>query len=108
MARLNAGFEAQKQASLISDCKLIDFRHVELQKLTLLEDEVPVMIVSFSTTEILCFRNKKGEIKLGGEDNIQNARYVLAFTKKQLLDPESEISPLTNGWIIIDWARAGS
>lgn len=96
----------QKQAGLVSDCKLIDYRTVELSKLALIEDEVPVAILTFTTTEILCFRNKKGEIKLGAEDNIQNARYSIAFTKKQILEPDSEVNPETNGWIIIDWARS--
>lgn len=103
---MSADFEAQTQAGLVSDCKLIDYRTVELSKLALLENEVPVAVLTFVTTEILCFRNKAGVIKLGAEDNIQNARYSIAFTKKGILDPESEFNPATNGWIILDWARS--
>jgi import inner membrane translocase subunit TIM44 len=84
---------------------MIDYRNVELSKLTLLNDEVPVIILTFQTTEILCFRNKKGEVVLGAEDNIQNARYSLALTKKQILEPEAEYDPVTEGWIIIEFAR---
>jgi mitochondrial import inner membrane translocase subunit TIM44 len=78
---------------------------VEIQKIILLDEEFPVIVISFRTTEILCFRNKKGEIVLGAEDNLQNAAYGLAFTKAQLIDPEAEHNPNTNGWTIIQWAR---
>ncbi|KAJ3373456.1 Multifunctional pyrimidine synthesis protein CAD [Kappamyces sp. JEL0680] len=105
-ARLTADLDVQKQAGFISDCKLIDYRNVELSKLTLLNDEVPVAVLSFQTTEILCFRNKKGDIVLGAEDNIQNAHYSIALTKQQILDPEAEFNPLTDGWVIIEFARA--
>lgn len=103
-----AEFDVQKKAGLVSDCKLIDYRNVELSKLSLLEDELPIALIHFQTTEILCFKNKKGEVVLGAEDNIQNARYAIAFTKKQILDPEAEISASTNGWTVIDWARVAS
>ena len=105
---MTAEFDAQKKAGLLSDCKLIDYRNVELSKLALLEDELPVAMIHFQTTEILCFKNKKGDIVLGAEDNIQNARYAIAFTKKQILDSEADVNPSTNGWVIMDWARVAS
>ncbi|KAI8823576.1 uncharacterized protein EV422DRAFT_521546 [Fimicolochytrium jonesii] len=105
-ARLSAGFEAQQQQGLVSDCKLLDIRHVDIRKLTLLEDEVPVILVTFQTNEILIFRNRKGELKLGNENAIETATYVMAFTKAQCVDPSATISARTNGWIVIDWSRS--
>ncbi|KAJ3038326.1 protein translocase subunit [Rhizophlyctis rosea] len=105
-ARLTAGFEAQKLQGLISDCKLLDIRRVDIRKLTLLEDELPVALVTFTTHEILAFRNKKGELKLGKEDNVEMATYVMAFTKAQAVDPEVEVNPKTGGWLVIDWSRS--
>jgi import inner membrane translocase subunit TIM44 len=83
----------------------VDYRQVEISKIILLEEEFPVIVITFRTTEILCFKNKKGEIALGAEDNLQNAAYALAFTKQQLIDPEAEHNPTTNGWTILQWAR---
>lgn len=70
--------------------------------MTLLEDTLPVILVGFRTDEVLIYRNKKGEIKLGREDAIQRTNYVIAFTKLQILEPDAPINPSTNGWTMID------
>ncbi|KAJ3320267.1 protein translocase subunit [Boothiomyces sp. JEL0866] len=105
-ASIAYGFKAQKEAGLVSDCKLVDYRNCEIEKMMLLEEETPIILVKFSTTEILLFRNKKGDIALGAEDQLQSARYVLAFTKTKLINPDAEYNPKTNGWTIVQWARA--
>ncbi|KAI8996054.1 hypothetical protein BC832DRAFT_304744 [Gaertneriomyces semiglobifer] len=105
-ARLSAGFESQRQQGLVSDCKLLDVRRVDIRKVTLLEDEVPVILVSFQTNEILMFKNAKGELVLGKPNNIETATYVMAFTKAQAVDPSAEHNPHTEGWVVIDWSRS--
>ncbi|TPX69446.1 hypothetical protein SpCBS45565_g02463 [Spizellomyces sp. 'palustris'] len=105
-ARLAAGFESQKTQGLVSDCKLLDLRRVDIRKLTLLEDEVPVILVTFQTDEILMFRNVKGKLVVGNENAIESATYVMAFTKAQAVDPSVEVSERTGGWVVIDWSRS--
>ncbi|KAI8918987.1 hypothetical protein DFJ77DRAFT_482760 [Powellomyces hirtus] len=105
-ARLSAGFDSQKQQGLVSDCKLLDIRRVDIRKLTLLEDEVPVILVTFQTNEILMFRNRKGELKIGNENAIETATYVMAFTKVQAVDPSAKFTERTAGWVVIDWSRS--
>jgi import inner membrane translocase subunit TIM44 len=105
LARIKADSHAQKVAGLIPDCKIVDMRHVELSKMILLDDEFPVAVVTFQTTEIICFKNKKGEVKLGAEDNLVNGHYIFAFTKSQLIDPDAPVSDVTDGWLILQWAR---
>ncbi|KAJ3270891.1 protein translocase subunit [Terramyces sp. JEL0728] len=105
-AGISFGFKAQKEAGLISDCKLVDYRNCEIEKMMMLEEEIPIIVVKFSTTEILLFRNKKGDIALGAEDKLQTARYIAAFTKTKLINPEAEYNPNTNGWTIVQWHRA--
>ena len=83
-------------------------RKVDIRDFKLIEDELPVILISCSTHEILLYRNKKGEVALGKEDVIQSANYVIAFTKLQVMDPEAPIDPKTNGWVIVDWNRGGS
>lgn len=106
LAKLKVGFEAAKSQGLIPDSKLLDIRKVDIRQMTLLEDELPVILIGFSTHELLVYKNKKGEVALGSEDSIQTAHYVIAFTKKQLIEPEAEVDPKTGGWVIVDWHRA--
>lgn len=106
LAKLKVGFEASKTQRLIPDSKLLDIRKVDIRQMTLLDDELPVILIGFSTHEILVYKNKKGQVVLGSEDSIQTAHYVIAFTKKQLLESDAQVDPKTNGWVIIDWHRA--
>lgn len=102
---LNAGLEAQKAQGLTSQCKLIDLRNVELATAKLLENDTPVLVLSFNTQEILAFSDKDGKIAVGKEDNIQHCIYAVVFSKSQLVDPKRKIDPRTEGWIIIDLAK---
>ena len=104
-AKLTYGFEAQRSKGLVSDSKLLDIRDVDIRQLTMLNDELPIILVGFMTQEILLFRNVKGEIEIGSEDHIQAASYVIAFSKSQLLDPEAPVDPVTGGWVVVDWSR---
>ncbi|RKO95321.1 mitochondrial import inner membrane translocase, subunit Tim44 [Caulochytrium protostelioides] len=104
-ARFHAGFEAQRAANVKSDCQLLDIRRVDLSKAILLEDELPVLGLTFSTHEILVYRNKKGEVVMGDEDRIETANYMVILTKAQLVDPSIPHNPETRDWMIIDWGR---
>jgi import inner membrane translocase subunit TIM44 len=52
---------------LISDCKLLDIRNVELVAAKILDTDIPVLVISFQTQETLVFRNAQGEIAVGKE-----------------------------------------
>ena len=68
---LSAGIAAQKVQGLISDCKLLDIRNVELVAAKILDTDIPVLVVSFQTQEILLFRNAKGEVSVGKEVGLE-------------------------------------
>eukprot|EP00842_Homolaphlyctis_polyrhiza_P003691 jgi/Hompol1/4322/HPOL_001576-RA len=106
-AKLSSFFESQKQQGLISDSKLLDIRGVDVRQLTMLEDEIPIILIGFTTQEILLFRNAKGVVVAGRDDRIETANYVVAFSKAQIVYPESEFNPATNGWMVVDWLRSG-
>ncbi|KAJ3164078.1 protein translocase subunit, partial [Irineochytrium annulatum] len=107
-AELTASVALQKQSGLVSDCKLLDLRRVDISKFIFLEETVPVAVVSFQTQEILLFRDRKTqEIKLGTEDHFEQAMYAVAMTKAQLIDPNAKPDPMTGGWKIISWSRRG-
>lgn len=65
----------------------------------LLENEVPVFLVQFSTQEVLMFRNAKTrEIVVGADDKVEQCVYVAAITRV-----EEELSnELTGGWKVVE------
>ncbi|KAJ1530138.1 protein translocase subunit [Nowakowskiella sp. JEL0078] len=112
-AQLTRGFEVQIQHGLISDCKLLDIRRLELVKAMVIEDggtgvDVPVLTYRFTTQEVLVFRNAKGDITLGKEDNIVSSGWVIVFTKDQCVDPNIPVNPNTNGWRVLEAAKTDS
>ncbi|KAJ1645684.1 protein translocase subunit [Coemansia erecta] len=102
---LTAIFTAQLQQGVVSDCKILDMRHVDFHSARVLENDVPVIVVAFQTQENNVFRDKKtGEIVMGAEDVIEACHYVSIFTKV----PENADDPITNGWKMIDLAKQSS
>jgi import inner membrane translocase subunit TIM44 len=65
----------------------------------MLENDVPVFLVTFATQEILMFRSAKtGEVVVGSPDAVEQVRYaaVLTLVEEELDNPE------TNGWKILE------
>lgn len=65
----------------------------------MLEDEIPVVTVTFTTQEVLLFRNAlTGEIAVGAEDRVEQCMYGAVVTRV-----ENELdNPTTGGWKIIE------
>ena len=65
----------------------------------MLEDEVPVLTVTFSTQEVLLFRNAlTREIIVGAEDKVEQCMYGAVLTRV-----EADVAnPTTGGWKIIE------
>ncbi|KAJ2369467.1 protein translocase subunit [Coemansia sp. RSA 2610] len=102
---LTAIFTAQVQQGVVSDCKILDMRHVDFHSARMLENDVPVIVITFQTQENNVFRDKKtGEVVQGDENMIEACHYVSIFTKV----PENADDPVTNGWKMIDLAKQSS
>ncbi|KAF9477614.1 TIM44 subunit of mitochondria import inner membrane translocase [Pholiota conissans] len=87
---------------LISDSKVLDIRQVDVSDAKILENDVPVFLVSFATQEMLLFRNAKtAEIAVGAENKVEQCTYVAAITRI----PEELDDELTGGWKVIEMAR---
>ncbi|KAF7312146.1 Mitochondrial import inner membrane translocase subunit TIM44 [Mycena indigotica] len=97
-----ATMEQYLKHGLISDSKVLDIRQVDVSAGKILDNEIPVFVISFSTQEILLFRNAvSGEIVDGAEDKVEQCIYVAAVTRiEEELDNE-----LTGGWKVIEMAR---
>ncbi|KAF9581071.1 protein translocase subunit, partial [Lunasporangiospora selenospora] len=102
---LSAGFQAQIQQGLVSDCKILELRNVDLVSAKVLENDVPVLIISFQTQEVTVFRNRATrEVVFGQEDSIEECTYACVIT----LTPETLSNPLTRGVRIMDMAKHNS
>ncbi|KAI0080134.1 TIM44 subunit of mitochondria import inner membrane translocase [Panus rudis PR-1116 ss-1] len=97
-----ATMEQYLKQGLISDSKCLDIRQVEVSTGKILENDVPVFVITFATQEMLLFRNAKtGEIVVGAEDRVEQCHYAAVITRvEEELDNE-----LTGGWKVIDMAR---
>ncbi|KAJ9126675.1 hypothetical protein QFC24_001705 [Naganishia onofrii] len=90
---------------LVSDSKVLDIRQVEVSQGKVLENDVPVFLVTFATQEVLCFRSAKtGDVVVGSPNAVEQCRYaaVLTLVESELDNPE------TGGWKIVEMARRGS
>ncbi|TFK75032.1 TIM44 subunit of mitochondria import inner membrane translocase [Pluteus cervinus] len=97
-----ATMEQYLKQGLISDSKVLDIRQVDVSAGKILENDIPVYIITFNTQEVLLFRNAKtGEVMVGAEDKVEQCTYVAAITRV-----EEELSnELTGGWKIVEMAR---
>ncbi|KAG0372809.1 protein translocase subunit [Mortierella sp. AD032] len=102
---LTAGFQAQIAQGLVSDCKILELRNVDLVSAKVLENDIPVLIISFNTQEVTVFRNRlTREVVFGKEDAIEECTYACVIT----LTPETMQNPLTRGVRIMDMAKHNS
>ncbi|KAI0352354.1 mitochondria import inner membrane translocase TIM44 subunit [Trametes cingulata] len=97
-----ATMEQYLKQGLISDSKVLDIRQVDVSTGKILENDIPVFVITFATQEILLFRNvKTGEIVVGAEDRVEQCHYAAVITRvEEELDNE-----LTGGWKIIEMGR---
>ncbi|KAI1796595.1 mitochondria import inner membrane translocase TIM44 subunit [Ganoderma leucocontextum] len=100
-----ATMEQYLKQGLVSDSKVLDIRSVEILHGKILEDEIPVYVVTFATQEILLFRNaKSGEVVVGAENRVEQCHYAAVITRiEEELDNE-----LTGGWKVVEMGRRSS
>jgi import inner membrane translocase subunit TIM44 len=103
---------------LISGSKVLDIRQVDVSiriilsiqsiilivffqiaEAKILENDVPVFLVSFATQEVMLFRNAKtGEVAVGAENKVEQCTYVAVITRL----PEELDNELTGGWKVVE------
>ncbi|KAJ3548520.1 hypothetical protein NM688_g5286 [Phlebia brevispora] len=97
-----ATMEQYMRQGLVSDSKVLDIRQVEVSTGKILENEIPVFVITFATQEMLLFRNaKSGEIIVGAEDRVEQCHYAAVVTRVQ----EELDNDLTGGWKVVEMAR---
>jgi import inner membrane translocase subunit TIM44 len=90
---------------LVSDSRVLDIKHVDIAQGKLLDNDVPVFVVSFASQEILLFRSAKtGEPVVGDENAVEACRYAMVLTRV----PTEVDNELTGGWKVVEMARRGA
>lgn len=84
---------------LVSDSRILDIKHVDISTGKMLENNVPVFLVTFASQEQLVFRSvKTGEVVVGSESDVEQCRYAMVLTRVEgELDNE-----LTGGWKVVE------
>ncbi|RUS32974.1 hypothetical protein BC938DRAFT_473643 [Jimgerdemannia flammicorona] len=71
----------------------------------ILDNDVPVLVLSFRTQEVILFRDgNTGMIKYGKEDHIEQVTYACVLTKH----PDDVQNPITSGWRVMEMAKYDS
>jgi import inner membrane translocase subunit TIM44 len=96
---LEASRQPLREQGLVSEGRLLDLRNVELEAAKMMDNNVPILILSFKTQQIEVVKNAKtGEIVDGSPDKVNDVFYVWVMTK------DDKPNPLTKGWKVGEFA----
>lgn len=101
---LMATIDPYVQKGMLANGHLLDLRNVDIMQGRMLENNIPVLVVSFQTSELMWFQDAKtGKVKAGRDDQADLCRYAVVMTR---LENELE-NEVTGGWKIVELARRG-
>ncbi|KAL8829079.1 MAG: hypothetical protein Q9191_002225 [Dirinaria sp. TL-2023a] len=88
---------------LKSDGRILDIRHVDILSARMLENEVPVFIITCRTQEVHVYRDRKtGALAAGMEDRVQLVTYAIGVTR--VADEVNKRE--TRGWRLIELQKS--
>ena len=91
--------EQYLKQGLAPDSKVLDIRQVDVSTGRFLEDNTPVYVITFTTQEVLLFRDRKTrEVVVGAENRVEQCNYAAVITR---VEEELE-NELTGGWKVIE------
>ncbi|KAH0836673.1 hypothetical protein J3R83DRAFT_8393 [Lanmaoa asiatica] len=94
-----ATMEQYLRQGLISDSKVLDIRQVDVSDGKILENSIPVFVVTFATQEMLLFRNAVSrEVVVGAENRVEQCTYAAVVTRVA----EEMSDEITGGWKVIE------
>ncbi|KAI9449783.1 mitochondria import inner membrane translocase TIM44 subunit [Russula earlei] len=97
-----ATMEQYLRQGLVPDSKVLDIRQVDVSTGRFLEDNTPVYVITFTTQEVLLFRDRKSrDVVVGAEDRVEQCNYAAVVTRVE----EEVENELTGGWKVIEMAR---
>jgi len=97
-----ATMEQYVKQGLVPDSKVLDIRQVDVSTGRFLEDNTPVYVITFTTQEVILFRDHKTrDVVVGAEDRVEQCNYAAVVTRVE----EELANELTGGWKVIEMAR---
>jgi hypothetical protein len=91
--------EQYLRQGLMPDSKVLDIRQVDVSTGRFLEDNTPVFVITFTTQEVLLFRDRKTrDVAVGAENRVEQCNYAAVVTR---VEEELE-NELTGGWKVIE------
>ncbi|KAF8141604.1 hypothetical protein EV363DRAFT_1308563 [Boletus edulis] len=94
-----ATMEQYLRQGLISDSKVLDIRQVDVSDGKILENSIPVFVVTFATQEMLLFRNAVSrEVVIGAENRVEQCTYAAVISRVA----EEMSDEITGGWKVIE------
>jgi import inner membrane translocase subunit TIM44 len=101
---LMATIDPYVQKGAILHGRLLDLKNIEILQAKMLENNVPVVVVTFSSQELMYFKDAKtGNILAGRDDQAELCRYAMVLTRiAEEMDNE-----ITGGWKVVELARRG-
>jgi import inner membrane translocase subunit TIM44 len=90
-------------AGLKSDGRILDIRHVDILSARLLDNDIPVFIITARTQEVHTYKNiKTKQLAAGMDDKVQQVTYAIGVTRI----PEDVSNPETRGWRLIELQKS--
>lgn len=90
-------------AGLRSDGRILDIRHVDILSARLLDNDIPVFIITARTQEVHTYKNiKTQQLAAGMDDKVQQVTYAIGVTRI----PEDVSNPETRGWRLIELQKS--
>lgn len=100
---IKAHLETRLKPGYRSEGRVLDLRDVDLAKAAM-QDENPVLLLTFHTQETHLIRQPDGVVVEGAEDAIQNVMYIIALTKEPRPADGSALNSRTQGWKLLELA----
>jgi hypothetical protein len=99
---VTAKFSTSDKSTYVSRITLLIINNVVLSQVSsgkILENNIPVFVITFSTQEVLLFRNAKTrEVVVGAENKVEQCMYAAVVTRIE----EELGNELTGGWKVIE------
>ncbi|PWY98125.1 Tim44-domain-containing protein [Testicularia cyperi] len=101
---LMATLDPYLQKGMLPEGRLLDLKGIEILQAKILENNIPVLVVSFTSQELMFFKDPKdGSVKAGNDKQPDLCRYAMVLTRvEEELDNE-----ITGGWKVVELARRG-
>jgi len=94
-----ATMEQYHKRGLVPDSKVLDIRQMDVSTNRFLEDNTPVYVITFTTQEVLLFRDRMTrDVVIGAENHVEQCNYAAVVTRME----EELANELTGDWEVIE------